>query len=160
MTEQPPSEGRYVDAPTRRVVVDGDSFAYRELGPTGGMPLVFFTHLAATLDNWDPSIIDPVAARRHVIAFDNLGVGGSSGRVPPTLEHAAEDAFRFIAALGHREVDVFSFSMGGMIAQDLVLAHPGLVRRLVLAGTGPRGGAGIDRVLSETDLITGAIDSV
>ncbi|MGD8193170.1 alpha/beta fold hydrolase [Herbiconiux sp. P18] len=140
----------YAKAPNRTLTAGGTTFAYRELGPKGGVPVVFFVHLAATLDNWDPRIVDPIAKNRHVIAFDNVGVGGSSGTVPPTIEEAAEAAYRFIAALGFDTIDVFSFSMGGMIAQDLIVAHPGLVRRLVLTGTGPRGGKDMDRVLRTT----------
>lgn len=140
----------YAEAPNKTVTANGTTFAYRELGPVGGVPVVFFVHLAATLDNWDPRIIDPIAEHRRVITFDNVGVGGSSGTVPPTIEQAAEDAYRFISALGHGTVDVFSLSMGGMIAQDLALAHPDLIRRLILTGTGPRGGKDIDRVLCTT----------
>ena len=112
--------------------------------------MVFFVHLAATLDNWDPRIIDPIAKTRHVIAFDNKGVGASSGKVPGTIEEAADDAYTFITALGFKKIDVFSFSMGGMIAQDLALKHPELVRRLVLTGTGPRGGKDMDKVAGVT----------
>ncbi|MEE6164787.1 MULTISPECIES: alpha/beta fold hydrolase [unclassified Mycolicibacterium] len=140
----------YAKAPSRTVNADGATYAYRELGPKGGIPVVFFAHLAATLDNWDPRIIDPIAKTRHVIAFDNKGVGASSGSVPGTIEEAADDAYTFITALGFKKVDVFSFSMGGMIAQDLVLKHPELVRRLVLTGTGPRGGKDIDKVAALT----------
>ncbi|SDS09763.1 Pimeloyl-ACP methyl ester carboxylesterase [Nocardioides scoriae] len=140
----------YALAPTRTITAGGETFAYRELGPRGGVPVVFFVHLAATLDNWDPRIVDAVAAGRHVIAFDQLGVGGSSGSVPDTIEAAAKDAYTFVTALGHDVIDVFSFSMGGMIAQDLVVAHPTLVRRLVLTGTGPRGGKDIDKVAGTT----------
>lgn len=140
----------YAKAPSRTVNADGATYAYRELGPKGGIPVVFFAHLAATLDNWDPRIIDPIAKTRHVIAFDNKGVGASSGSVPGTIEEAADDAYTFITALGFKKVDVFSFSMGGMIAQDLVLNHPELVRRLVLTGTGPRGGKDIDKVAALT----------
>ncbi|AUG29798.1 MULTISPECIES: alpha/beta fold hydrolase [Microbacterium] len=141
----------YAKAPAKTVAVDGDTFAYRELGPKEQIPVVFFVHLAATLDNWDPRIIDQIAKTRHVIAFDQLGVGASSGQVPDTLEDAAADAYRFITkGLGYDRIDIFSFSMGGMIAQDLVVAHPGLVRKLVLTGTGPRGGKNIDKVVGTT----------
>lgn len=142
----------YAQAPARTIRVGTDTFAYRELGPRGGVPVVFFHHLGATLDNWDPRIVDAIAARRHVITFDQLGVGASSGSVPGTLEEAAADAYRFVTALGHTSIDVFSFSMGGMVAQDLVLAHPTLVRRLVLTGTGPRGGKDMDKVIGVTYL--------
>ncbi|MBC9820146.1 alpha/beta fold hydrolase [Terrabacter sp. MAHUQ-38] len=136
----------YKDAPARTVDAGGVTYAYRELGPKGGIPVVFFVHLAATLDNWDPRIIDPIAAERHVITFDNRGVGASTGRVPDSIEAMADDAVTFIKALGFDKVDIFSFSLGGMIALDLVLKHPGLVRKLVLTGTGPAGGKDIDKV--------------
>ena len=150
MTGSEPVITSYAAAPTRTVVVDGATFAYRELGPKGGVPVVFFVHLAATLDNWDPRVIDPIAENRHVITFDQRGVGGSSGSFPGMLEKAADDAYAFITALGFDLVDVFSFSMGGMIAQDLVIRHPDLVRRLVLTGTGPRGGKDMDKVVATT----------
>ena len=140
----------YAQAPTRTVTVGGTTYAYRELGPKGGIPVVFFVHLAATLDNWDPRIVDPIAQNRHVVAFDQRGVGASTGQVPNTLEEAADHAYEFIAALGFGRIDVFSFSMGGMIAQDLTVKHPDLVRRLVLTGTGPRGGKDMDKVVGVT----------
>ncbi|HET7799818.1 MAG TPA: hypothetical protein VFL38_05315 [Humibacillus xanthopallidus] len=83
---------RYKDAPTRTIQAGGVTYAYRELGPRGGIPVVFFVHLAANLDNWDPRIIDPIAAEHHVIAFDNRGVGASSGTVPDSIEAMADDA--------------------------------------------------------------------
>ncbi|MFE9598585.1 alpha/beta fold hydrolase [Streptomyces hokutonensis] len=136
----------YAKAPARTVSAGGVTYAYRELGPKGGIPVVFFVHLAATLDNWDPRIVDPVAKGRHVIAFDNRGVGASTGQVPDSVEAMADDAYTFIKALGYDKIDVFSFSLGGMIAQALVVKHPELVRRLVLTGTGPKGGKDMDKV--------------
>ncbi|QIM21894.1 alpha/beta hydrolase [Phycicoccus sp. HDW14] len=136
----------YADAPTRTLRAAGVTFAYRELGPSGAVPVVFFHHLSANLDNWDPRIVDAVAATRRVITFDQRGVGASSGKVPDTIEAAAEDAYAFVTALGLTEIDVFAFSMGGMVAQDLAVAHPGLIRRWVLTGTGPRGGKDMDKV--------------
>jgi pimeloyl-ACP methyl ester carboxylesterase len=136
----------YAKAPARTVSAGGVTYAYRELGPKGGIPVVFFVHLAATLDNWDPRIVDPVAKGRHVIAFDNRGVGASTGKVPDSVEAMADDAYTFIKALGYDKVDVFSFSLGGMVAQALVVKHPELVRKLVLTGTGPKGGKDMDKV--------------
>jgi pimeloyl-ACP methyl ester carboxylesterase len=140
----------YAEAPARTVTTGGTTYAYRELGPKGGIPVVFFVHLAANLDNWDPRIVDPIARNRHVITFDQRGVGASTGKVPETIEEAADHAYEFITALRFDEIDVFSFSMGGFIAQDLIVEHPDLVRRLVLTGTGPRGGKDIDKVVGVT----------
>ncbi|MDR7084565.1 pimeloyl-ACP methyl ester carboxylesterase [Arthrobacter ginsengisoli] len=140
----------YAKAATRTITAGGVTYAYRELGPKAGIPVVFFVHLAATLDNWDPHIVDPIAKNRHVITFDQRGVGASTGQVPDSIEAMADVAYTFIKALGFDQVDVFSFSMGGMIAQDLLLKHPDLVRKLVLAGTGPRGGKDIDKVVGTT----------
>ena len=140
----------YTHAPSRTVTAAGVTYAYRELGPAGRVPVIFLVHLGATLDNWDPRIIDPIAQQRHVIAFDNRGVGASSGSVPDTIESMADDAYAFITALGFNTVDIFSFSLGGMIAQALVIKHPELVRKLILTGTGPAGGKGIDKVAGTT----------
>ncbi|MGW0828632.1 alpha/beta fold hydrolase [Streptomyces sp. NPDC002845] len=140
----------YAQAPARTVSAGGVTYAYRELGPKGGIPVVFFVHLAATLDNWDPRIIDPIAKGRHVIAFDNRGVGASTGQVPDSVEAMADDAYTFIRALGYDKIDIFSFSLGGMVAQALVVKHPELVRKLVLTGTGPKGGKDMDKVARVT----------
>jgi pimeloyl-ACP methyl ester carboxylesterase len=142
----------YRDAPTQGITAGGVTFAYRELGPKGGIPVVFFVHLAANLDNWDPRIIDPIARGHHVIAFDNRGVGASSGEVPDTVEAMADDAAIFIGALGFEKIDIFSFSLGGFIAQALLAKDPGLVRKLILTGTGPAGGDGIDKMAGVTYL--------
>jgi pimeloyl-ACP methyl ester carboxylesterase len=149
-TSNEPVISSYAQAPARTVTADGVTYAYRELGPKGGIPVVFFVHLAATLDNWDPRIIDAIAAERHVITFDNRGVGASTGTVPGSVEEMADDAYTFIKALGFDKIDIFSFSLGGMIAQDLVVKHPELVRKLILTGTGPRGGKDIDKVVGVT----------
>ena len=139
---------------TQTLNAGGIEFPYRELGPRGDTPVVFLTHLAAVLDNWDPRVVDGVAATRHVITFDNRGVGAASGKTPTTIEEMADDAVTFIRALGHDNVDLFGFSMGGMIAQIIAETEPTLVRRLALAGTGPAGGEGIDKVTAITYLDT------
>jgi pimeloyl-ACP methyl ester carboxylesterase len=133
-------------APTRTIDVGGTPFVYRELGPRGGVPLVFLHHFTAVLDDWDPRVIDGIAAERHVIVFDNRGVGATGGSVPHTIDAMAADAVAFIRALGHNQVDLLGFSLGGGIAQVITLEHPDLVRRVILAGTGPRGGGGIEKM--------------
>jgi pimeloyl-ACP methyl ester carboxylesterase len=140
----------YAQAPARTITAAGVTYAYRELGPKGGVPVVFFVHLAANLDNWDPRIIDPIAREHHVITFDNRGVGASTGQVPESVEAMADDAYTFIRALGFDKIDVFAFSLGGMVAQALVVKHPDLVRKLILTGTGPAGGKDIDKVAGIT----------
>jgi pimeloyl-ACP methyl ester carboxylesterase len=149
----------YAKAPTHTITVGGVTYAYRELGPTGGIPVIFFVHLAATLDNWDPRIIDPIAKDHHVIAFDNRGVGASTGQVPASVEAMADDASTVIRALGFDKVDIFSFSLGGFVAQALVIKHPDLVRKLILTGTGPAGGKDIDKVAGITyrDMVRAAV---
>ncbi len=158
-TPNAPVNTSYAQAPARTVTAGGVTYAYRELGPRGGIPVVFFVHLAANLDNWDPRIVDPIAKNRHVITFDNRGVGASSGDVPDTVEAMADDAYTFIRALGFDNIDVFSFSLGGMVAQALVAKHPELVRKLVLTGTGPAGGTDIDKVAGTTyfDILRAAL---
>jgi pimeloyl-ACP methyl ester carboxylesterase len=144
----------YQDAPTRTIAAGGVDFAYRELGPATGIPVVFLTHLAAVLDNWDPRVVDGIAVHHRVITFDNRGVGASTGTTPATIRAMASDAVTFIRALGLNQVDLLGFSMGGMIAQVIVQDEPQLVRKLILAGTGPAGGEGIKNVTRISHLDT------
>jgi pimeloyl-ACP methyl ester carboxylesterase len=124
--------------PTQTINAGGVQFAYRQLGPSTGVPVVFLTHLAAVLDNWDPRVVD--------------GVGASSGFTPTTIGERASDAVTFIRALGLEQVDLFGFSLGGMIAQLIAQQQPRLVRKIILAGTGPAGGEGIEKVTRITYL--------
>jgi pimeloyl-ACP methyl ester carboxylesterase len=141
------------DVPTQVVSVDGVDFAYRELGrQNGGVPVVLLVHLAGVMDNWDPRIVDGLAAKRRVIAFDNRGIGSSGGSPANTVEQMADDAIAFIRARGLEQVDLFGFSLGGMVSQEIVLKQPQLVRRMILAGTGPAGGAGISTVAGVANL--------
>ena len=140
----------YADAQTQSITAGGVTYTYRELGPRGGVPVVFFLHLAGNLDNWDPRVIDPIAKEHHVITFNNRGLGATTGKAPDSIEAMADDAVTFIRALGLSQVDIFAFSLGGMVAQALIGKHPGLVRKLILAGTGPRGGKGMDKVARVT----------
>jgi len=151
--------GAYADVPTQTLTADGVTYAYRELGPKTGVPVVLLTHLAAVLDNWDPRVVDGLAAQHRLIAFDNRGVGASTGRTPDTIEAMATDAVTFVRALGLQRVDLFGFSMGGMIAQVIAQREPDLVRKVILAGTGPAGGEGIEKVtrLSHLDTVRGLI---
>ena len=130
-------------APTRYVEGGGIRFAYRRFGSPGRPPLVFFQHFMGTMDDHDPALSDAFASDREVILFNNAGVASSSGTVPGTIEEMADGAISFTDALGLDTIDVVGHSMGGLVAQEVALARPDLVRRLVLAGTGPRGGEGI-----------------
>lgn len=146
----------YIHAPNKSIrTANGITYVYRELGEKIGILIVFFTHLSANLDNWDPRIIDGIAKQHWVITFDNTGVGLSSGQVPGTIKEMAEDAIDFIKALGFKQIDILSFSMGGMIAQELLELEPTLIRKVILTGTGPRGGKGIENVtkISNQDLV-------
>jgi pimeloyl-ACP methyl ester carboxylesterase len=111
----------YHDAPTDTIDVGGVSFAYRQLGPDSGTPVIFLNHLAGVLDNWDPRVLDGIAARHRVITFDNRGVGASQGTTPRSVAAMERDAVAFIRALGHDQVDLLGFSLGGFVAQ--VIAH-------------------------------------
>ena len=118
----------------------GTSYAYRRYGRTGTVPVVFFQHFRGNLDNWDPALVDDIALDREVILFDAAGIGLSSGTVPTSFHDSGRDALAFIDALGLTEADLFGFSIGGFVAQEVALQRPHLVRRLILAGTGPQGG--------------------
>ncbi len=114
------------------------------------MPVIFLNHLAAELDRWDPRVVDGIATRRRVIVFDNRGIGASEGKTPTSVEAMAHDAVAFIRALGFAQVDLLGFSLGGFISQVIAQEEPQLVRRIILAGTGPAGGTGIDKVTAVT----------
>jgi pimeloyl-ACP methyl ester carboxylesterase len=144
----------YQDTPTKTIDIGGATFAYRQLGPDSGTPVIFLNHLAGVLDNWDPRVVDGIAARHRVITFDNRGVGASQGTTPRSVAAMARDAIAFIRALGYDQVDLLGFSLGGFIAQAVVEEEPRLIRKLILAGTGPAGGAGIDKVTPITLLDT------
>jgi pimeloyl-ACP methyl ester carboxylesterase len=131
-------------APTQFVYAKGIRFAYRRFGKPNSVPLVFNQHFTGTMDHWDPAVTDGLARAREVILFDNAGVSISSGEVPTTIEEMGRNAVAFIKALGLQQVDVLGFSIGGFVAQEITLAEPKLVRRLILLGTGPRSGVGMD----------------
>ena len=143
-------------APTQYVEAQGIRFAYRSFGKTGGIPLVFNQHFTGTLDHWDPAVTDGLAQGREVILFDNAGISSSTGAVPTTIEGMGANAIAFIKALGLTQVDVLGFSIGGLVAQEITLQAPTLVRRLILVGTGPRGGEGMATLTPQAQQIFGA----
>ena len=129
-------------AVTKTIAVDGTPFAYREVGSATGVPVVFLHHFTAVLDDWDPALVDGIAAEHRVILVDLRGVGGSGGTTPDSVEAMAADAVAFLDALGLGPVDLFGYSLGGMVAQVIVQRRPDLVRRVILAGTAPAGDPG------------------
>ena len=140
----------YATVPTRFVEAGGIKFAYRSYGKAGDIPVVYFNHLTANLDNCDPRIMDSIAAFRQIISFDYRGVGATSGVQGTSIPDMAKDAIAFIHALGYSQVDIVAFSMGGFITQELLLIEPGLARKIILVGTGPRGGKGVSDVVGLT----------
>jgi len=128
---------------TQYVTVGDNTYAYRQFGSGPGVPLLFLQHFTGTLDNWDPSVTDPLALGRSVILFESAGIGRSSGKVPETVTSMADHAMRFLDALGWTRVDILGFSLGGMVAQVIALKRPALLRRIILTGTGPEGGVGV-----------------
>jgi len=130
-------------APTQFIEADGIRFAYRRFGKSGGTPLIFLQYLNNNMDGWDPEVTNGFAADREVILFNNAGVASSGGETPETVSGMTHDAAAFIGALSLKEIDVIGYSLGGMIAQQLALENPKLVRRVILLGTGPRGGEGM-----------------
>lgn len=137
---------RWLDTPTRTVDAGGTAFAYRRLGTAGDVPVVLLNHWAANLDNFDPRIVDGLARDHTVYAVNYRGVGKSGGTAPVTIAAMADDMAAVIVALGLGPVDLIGFSLGGFVAQQIALTRPELIRKLVLAGTGPAAGAGIERV--------------
>src|SRR6266850_1041878 len=143
-------------APTQFIEANGIRFAYRRFGKAGGVPIVFNQHYIGTMDYWDPAVTDGFARDREVILFNNAGVSSSSGEVPATFEQMGANAIAFMKALGLKLVDVLGFSIGGMVAQEIALQAPALVRKLILVGTGPRGGQGMESLTEVAKRIFGA----
>jgi len=139
-----PTNGPYSGLPNKMVKAPNDvSYAYRDTGGDGGVPLVLLQHFRGNLDNWDPALVDALASSRRVVTFDNAGVGGSTGATPDTIEQMARDAIAFLTALGFGQVDLLGFSIGSFVAQQIALVRPAVVRRLVLASSAPEGAAGM-----------------
>jgi pimeloyl-ACP methyl ester carboxylesterase len=133
----------YSAATNRHVTAsNGIDYVYRDVGQ-GPVPLVLLQHFRGNLDNWDPALIDALASHRRVVTFDNVGVGGTSGQTPDTVEQMARDAIAFVAVLNLEQVDLLGFSIGSFVAQAIALHRPRLLRRLILASSAPQGGAGM-----------------
>jgi pimeloyl-ACP methyl ester carboxylesterase len=133
----------YTDATTQRMTAEnGIEYAYRDLGPST-VPLVLLQHFRGNLDNWDPALIDALAADRRVVTFDNAGVGATTGTTPNTIEAMAHDAIAFLDAMSFEQVDLLGFSIGSFVAQEIALIRPQLLRRVVLASSAPQGAAGM-----------------
>jgi pimeloyl-ACP methyl ester carboxylesterase len=143
-------------APTQFIEASGIRFAYRRFGKPGGVSLIFNMHFMGTMDHWDPALTDGFARDREVILFNNAGVSSSSSNVPGTVAKMGTNAITFIRALELKQVDVLGFSIGGLVAQEITLQAPELVRRLVLVGTGPRAGENMDTGTPEGKEIFGA----
>jgi pimeloyl-ACP methyl ester carboxylesterase len=135
-----------ITAPTQFVRVQNETYAYRRFGSGAPVPLVFLQHFTGTLDNWDPAVTDVLASAREVILFDSAGVGRSTGEVPETVGKMAAHALAFLDALGLERVDLLGFSLGGMVAQEIALVRPSLVRKMLLVETAPEGGEEIMRL--------------
>jgi pimeloyl-ACP methyl ester carboxylesterase len=133
----------YSDVSTQRVTADNAiEYAYRELGE-GDAPLVLLQHFRGNLDNWDPALVDALAAERRVVTFDNVGVAATTGAMPNTIEAMAHDAIAFLEAMNFERVDLLGFSIGSFVAQEIALIRPDLLRRIVLASSAPQGAAGM-----------------
>jgi pimeloyl-ACP methyl ester carboxylesterase len=133
----------YTGASTQRVEAgNGIEYAYRDLG-AGDVPLVLLQHFRGNLDNWDPALVDALAADRRVVTFDNVGVGATTGRTPNTIDAMAHDAIAFLEAMEFQRVDLLGFSIGSFVAQEIALIRPDLLRRIVLASSAPQGAAGM-----------------
>jgi pimeloyl-ACP methyl ester carboxylesterase len=120
-----------------------ETYAYRRFGNGPGVPLLCLQHFTGTLDNWDPAVTDPLARERVVILFESAGLGRSTGEVPTSVPGMTAHALAFVDALGLTRVDLLGFSLGGMVAQEVALQRPSLVRRMLLVGTAPQGGEDI-----------------
>jgi pimeloyl-ACP methyl ester carboxylesterase len=141
--KRPETPLSYSDATTRRITADNAiEYAYRELGESE-VPLVLLQHFRGNLDNWDPALVDALAADRRVVTFDNLGVGATTGKTPNTVEAMAQGAIAFLEAMDFQRVDLLGFSLGSFVAQEVALIRPDFLRRVVLASSAPQGAAGM-----------------
>ncbi len=134
--------GKYSELPNQRITANSVDYAYRESGD-GPVPLLLLQHFRGNLDNWDPALVDALATQRKVVAFDNVGVGGTSGATQSSVSEMARGATAFIAAMGYRQIDLLGFSIGSFVAQEIALSRPDVVRRVILASSAPEGAEGM-----------------
>jgi pimeloyl-ACP methyl ester carboxylesterase len=149
-----PMHQTYSTAKNQSITVAGTRYAYRKLGAATGVPLVLLTHTRGNMDTWDPDLVDSLAQKRPVIAFDYKGTGLTGGTAADSFSEMADDTFAFIKALGIDQVDLLGFSIGGAVAQELLIRHPGLVRRAILAGTSAKGGEGVNNLSERSKSVT------
>lgn len=161
--EQQQIHTQYATVPTQYITADnGVRYAYRRMGKPQAVPIIYFNHLASNMDNCDPRIVDALAKDFEIICFDYKGVGGTSGKDAKSIQEMAHDSLAFIRALGYEKIDVLSFSMGGFISQEIMVIKPDLIRKIILAGTGGRGGQGVSDVVGLTykDIAKGRLHGV
>lgn len=139
----------HLTAPTQYIDAAGIRFSYRRFGKKQGVPLLMNIHFTGTMDHWDPLVTDGLAAEREIILFNNTGISGTSGDTPSSIYEMARYAEAFVEALGIQQLDILGFSMGGLIAQQFALDKPALVRKIILVGTGPKGGEGMQSLTPE-----------
>ena len=154
---------KYATVPTQYITAEnGVKYAYRRMGEKKQVPIIYFNHLTANMDNCDPRIMDSMAQDHEIIVFDYKGVGASSGKDATSIQEMAKDALAFIKVMGFEKIDIMAFSMGGFISQELMELEPNLVRKIILAGTGGRGGEGVSDVVGLTykDIFKGYINFV
>lgn len=137
------------NVPTQYIGAAGIRFAYRRFGKTGGIPLLFNMHFTGTMDHWDPAVTDGIAKEREVILFNNAGISSSSGETPASIYEMARYAEAFVDALGIGKIDVLGLSLGGLVAQQIAIDRPGQVNKLILVGTGPKAGEGMQSLTPE-----------
>jgi pimeloyl-ACP methyl ester carboxylesterase len=143
MAQQAASKYTHETVPTQYVAAGGRRYAYRRFGKKGTGALLFLGYFNSNMDAWDPVVTNGLGDAHDLILFDNAGVGASGGQTPQTVVEMTRDCVAFCRALDLQSIVVVGFSLGGMIAQQLALESPELVRRLILLGTAPRGGEGL-----------------
>ena len=141
--DQQTSKVSHLTAKTNFINVQGTDFAYRTWGKEGGIPLVLLPGTGGSMDDWDPAVTDGLAEKYKIIIFDNKGVASSKGTTPNNVQEMANDAIDFIKAMKFTKVNIMGFSMGGFVAQRIVLTQPALIDKIILADSGPKGAIGL-----------------